>query len=94
METRSFTYMSRHVDVVESTAVQLDGMKAFGRAVDYFEPNALLDGHVDQQWFVLQIDKRLEGHKLVIWFRCPRIDLDTVLECDHQKFNSVVFDYE
>lgn len=34
----------------------------------------------------------LESHKLVIWFRRPRINLYRVFQCNHEEFDSFVFD--
>ena len=34
----------------------------------------------------------LEDHKLVIWFRCPCIDVDAVRQCNDEEFNSLVLD--
>lgn len=67
--------MRRDIDVIDVTIVYVNGMEAILRAIDDFQADAFLDGHINQQRLVNQFTERLEGHKLVVWLRCPGIDL-------------------
>ena len=84
--------MRGHIDVVDGAAVEIDGVEAFGGAVNDFETDALLDGHIDQKRFVDEFGERLERHELVVRFGRPGVDLYAVLQSDDQKFDSLVFD--
>lgn len=84
--------MLRKVDVVDGGRVEVDRVEALRRAVDHLQSGLLLHGQVDQQRAVHQLAETLKCHKLVVRFGCPRVDLDRVLERNHQKLDPLVLD--
>lgn len=42
---------------------------------------------------MLQVPKTFKGHKFVIWFGSPRIDLDGVFKSDHEELDALILHY-
>jgi len=37
------------------------------------------------------LNSNLKGHELVVRLRCPRVYLDTVLQCNNEELYSLIF---
>lgn len=55
----ALSYVFRQINIVNSGRVQIDGMKAFSRAVDNLQTRLILNGQIDQQWPVNQFAEAL-----------------------------------
>ncbi len=80
------------VDVVDGGRVEVDSVEAGGRAVENFETSALLHCEIYQEWFVLQLAERLEGHEFVVGFRRPGVDFDGVSQGNDQELDTLILD--
>ena len=62
----------------------------YGRFIFYLQPRALLHGEIDQQGLVLQFTEWLEGHKLVVGFGGPGVDLNGISQRNDKELDSFI----
>ena len=67
-------------------------MEALARAVDHLQSLPVLDSQVNEKRMLLEFPERLEGHELIVGLGRPRVDLDAVLEGDHEELDTLVLD--
>ncbi len=84
--------MFRRVEVVDSGRVEIDGMESVGGAIYDLEPRPLLHGEVDEEGFVYEVWECFECHELVVRFRGPGIDLNSLPQGYHQELDPLVLD--